>query len=165
MSGRRINEDGPLVDWWTYWQEQIYIRRKLSKCNVDWLPDDQSDCNFEFNYSLKGFNSIWYYKYSHVSSDVRHMNNVKPTSWSKVGVTGNFEMWVFLWLKHTHTHTRMHKHSHYISALWSVFKTRNCQGQYPALAMVHMLQQPIWVARKVDHEWLVRLRLPKQTRR
>jgi hypothetical protein len=98
---------------------------------------------------------------------VQCINKIEPT-WSKEDVTGNFEMWVFLWLTfvkvHTHTHTHMHKHSHYISALWSTFKTWNCQRQYPVLAMVHMLRHPIWIACKVDHERLVRLRLPKQTR-
>jgi hypothetical protein len=59
--------------------KNLCIRRKLSKCNVDWLRDDQAEYNFDFNYSVKGFNSIWYYKYSHVSSDVQCINKIEPT--------------------------------------------------------------------------------------
>jgi hypothetical protein len=77
MGGRRINEDGALVDWWSFYQEKnLCIRRTLSKCNFDWLPEDQSECNFDFNYSVKGFKSNGYYKYSHVSSVVQRINKI-----------------------------------------------------------------------------------------
>ena len=60
--------------------KNLYIPRKFSKCNFDWLRDDQSECNFDFNFSVKGFKSIWYYKYSHVSCDVQRTNKIETLS-------------------------------------------------------------------------------------
>jgi len=60
--------------------KNLCIRGTLSKCNFDWLPDDQLECNFDFNYSVKGFQSIWYYKHCHVSFDVQRINKIETPS-------------------------------------------------------------------------------------
>jgi hypothetical protein len=57
--------------------KNLCIQSKLSQYIVDWLPDSQSEYNFDFNYSLNGFKSIWYCKYSHVSSDVQRINMIE----------------------------------------------------------------------------------------